>query len=159
MRKPLIALATAILLAPFAARGAAPADVLIVNLKSQQSVHFALAVSPVLSFKGDQLSIIPDESAGEVNYPLSEIHDICFRESSAIDLPKADVTFTINDNIVTVDGLKTGVKTSVIDTAGRIVMSATADAAGCAVIDLRPLPTGIYIICADTITYKYIKRP
>ena len=159
MRKPLIALASALALVPFAARGDAPADVLIVNLKSQQSVHFALAEAPTLSFQGDQLSIIPGQSAGEVNYALSEIKDFTFGQLSSANLPTADATFEIIDNVVTMRGVTAGITATVTDSAGRIVLSAKTDGSGSAVMDMRPLPGGVYIICADKITYKYIKRP
>lgn len=158
MRKPLIALASALALVPFAARGDAPADVLIVNLRSQKSVHFALEKSPTLSFQGDQLSIILGSNAVEINYALSEIKDLTFGLLSSADLPTADATFDINDNVLTLRGAAADIIATVSDSAGRIVLSTKTDGSGSAVMDMRPLPVGVYIICADKITYKYIKR-
>lgn len=158
MKKSIIAFAAAIGLMPFAARGSDIADMLTVNLRSQESVHFALASYPTLSFSGNVLSISSNSSDGIVDYDLSAIKDITFASSSSFQLPAADVLFEIIDNVVTVKGLPADTDASVTDSAGRRVLTVKSDASGCAVMDLRPLANGVYIISASKITYKYSKR-
>ncbi|MDE6627912.1 MAG: hypothetical protein K2K36_00935 [Muribaculaceae bacterium] len=159
MRKSFIAFSAALALLPFAARGNVPADLLIVNLKNQQNVHFALSELPELNFSGNTLTITTSASTGNVSYDLADIADISFASSSAVDLPSADATFEIIDNVVTVRGINADASATVTDSAGRTAISIKADASGCAVMDLRSLSAGVYIIRADRITYKYSKRP
>ena len=79
--------------------------------------------------------------------------------TDAVEELKADETqVNFKDGIIVINQLKAGATVAVYSVDGRLVRQLTARESGSYSLNLSELPTGVYIVKADRVTYKIAKR-
>ncbi len=138
-------------------------QVLVVLTKDKKQHEFIMTASkPQVMFEGSSLRVLMGKGA-EAEFALSDIIRFTYQKRSSTGIDD----LTIDDNPTTVDfsggelvisQIKAGGHIGVYGLDGKCVKQVTARHAGTYRISLSTLPKGVYIVKADTITYKIMKR-
>ena len=137
---------------------------LVVLTKDNKQHEFRLAGNrPQVKFEGTSLRVIIS-SKSEAEFAISDIIRFSYtnRDPSGID----DLTIDYNpteigfqeDGVLVISQLKEGSVVSIYSMDGKTIMKFMAKHTGSCRLNLSPLPKGVYIVKADTITYKIMKR-
>lgn len=137
---------------------------LVVLTKDNMQHEFQLAGSkPQVKFEGRSLKVIMS-SKTEAEIAISDIIRFTYvnRDPSGID----DLTIDDNpteigfqeDGVLVISQLKENAVVSIYAMDGKIVNQLKATHAGTYRLNLSSLPKGVYIVKADAITYKIMKR-
>ena len=79
--------------------------------------------------------------------------------TDAVEELKADETqVNFRDGMIVSDQLRANATVAVYSVDGRLVRQLTARESGSYSLNLSELPTGVYIVKADRVTYKIAKR-
>ena len=134
---------------------------LVVVTKSGEH-EFVLAKRPEVTFVGTKLRV--STSNGNVEYEIPDVIRFIYRNvdpTGVTDLTIDDDPTAINyqeDGVLVISQLKKGATVSVYTMDGKLVNHLKATHAGTYRLSLSALPKGVYIVKADTITYKIMKR-
>ena len=74
------------------------------------------------------------------------------------DAEAATEGLIVKDNEVAISHLPEGTLVSVYALDGKLMCSATVPASGVCSVSLHPFPTGVYVVKANDVTYKIMKR-
>lgn len=148
------------------AQGEVTVDVhyLIISLTDGSESKFALADNPVITFNGDTLLITC--ASDELSVDLNGIKDYRFsveQVSTRIDRPSVtpnggEVRPTIAFGEAKFSGLEAGTRVMVYTIEGKAITTVKASADGEALVDLRSLPKGIYILRTPTKSFKIYNK-
>ena len=133
--------------------------VLTVYLKDGSQHEFKLFDKPQATFRDGNLCI--QTKKDEVSFALADVSHYNFEKGYYDRIEDTDQTgeaLTFRDDEVTVRQLTEGTVVSVFSLDGKMVASATAPSSGTCSLSLRSLPTGVYVVKANDITYKILKK-
>ena len=133
--------------------------VLTVYTKDGAHHEFQLFDQPQVTFRDGNLCI--QTRKDEVSFALADVAYYNFEKGyfDSIEdatLPSEGLTF--KDGEIVASQLPEGSVVSIYSLDGKMVASATASSSGTASLSLRALPTGVYVVKANDITYKILKR-
>ena len=145
-------------------QGSADGEQVLVVLTKDNKLHeFIMAGStPQVKFEGSSLRVMM-ATGSEAEFALSDIIRFTYKKRSATGIDD----LTIDDEPTTIDfsagelvisQIKAGANIGVYGLDGKCVRQVHARHAGTYRISLSALPKGVYIVKADTITYKLMKR-
>ena len=134
---------------------------LVVLTKDGAKTEFLLGDNPKVLFKGKDLRIT--SAKADVTYALADILRFTYvntnptgiNELAEMDDP-TEVSY--QDGTLVLSQLKEGAVVGVYSLDGKLVQQLRAGHRGTFRLNLSMLPKGVYIVKADTITYKIMKR-
>ena len=156
LKLTLLLLASIVLAVPLRA---ADNPVTLVVLTRDNAQHmFVLADKPEVTFEGLNLVVTCVNSTTTFALP-DVIRFTYLNATDAVEELKADETqVNFRDGMIVIDQLKANAVVAVYSVDGRLVKRLTAREGGSYSLDLSELPTGVYIVKADRVTYKIAKR-
>ena len=149
---------TIILLLALLSSSTAKSQTLVVWQKDGSKVYYNLDHQPKTTFTTDDLVITTAQTT--ISYPLAKILRYTYESGSQgiDDLKKQGICITHKDDEVIVTGLPQGKTISVYGADGKQLLSKRSDGSTRQVLSLSQLPTGVYVIKAETVNYKIMKR-
>ncbi len=137
----------------------AQTDRLIVWHKDGQKTYYDLEEKPKTTFVGTDIVITT--STMTINYPLEQVLRYTYELQPSgienINMSKPVRVSQRGDNIV-FENLKKGTRILLFSTDGKQLASQNADGSKSITISLGNRPAGVYIVKANNITYKMMKR-
>ncbi len=136
---------------------------LVVLTKDNLRHEFQLAGSrPQVKFEGTSLKVIISDKT-EAQFAISDIIRFTYvnRDPTGIDDLVADddpTAFDYREGVLVVSQLKENAVVGIYALDGKLVKQLRATHAGTYRLSLSSLPKGVYIVKADAITYKIMKR-
>jgi hypothetical protein len=137
---------------------------LVVLTKDNKQHEFRLAGSkPQVMFEATSLKIIM-ASKIEAEFAFSDIIRFYYVnldpsgiDDLSIDQNPTEIGFQ-EDGVLVISQMKEGAVVNIYGMDGKVITQFTAKHAGSCRLNLSPLPKGVYIVKADNITYKIMKR-
>ena len=138
---------------------AADNPVTLVVLTRDNAQHmFVLADKPEVTFEGTDLVVTCVNSTTTFALP-DVIRFTYLNTTDAVEeISQNETQVNFRDGIIVVNGLKANAMVAVYSVDGRMVRQLKAHEDGNFSLDLNELPTGVYIVKADRVTYKIAKR-
>lgn len=138
---------------------AADNPVTLVVLTRDNAKHmFVLADKPNVTFEGEDLVVTCVNSTTTFALPDVIRFTYLYATDAVEELKADDTTVDFKDGMIVINQLKANATLAVYSVDGRLVRQFTARDSGSYSLDLGELPTGVYIIKADRVTYKIAKR-
>ncbi len=156
--KTLIKTTTTIFLLLFIGKGMTMAQRLVIWQKDGSKVSYNLDEQPKTTFTSEDLVIITTTST--ISYPLAKIQRYTYEgaQLSVRDVKAQGISISHDDNLIIVKGLASGKNVTVYSLDGVQLLSKLSGGTDQLTLSLSSLPLGAYIIKADEITYKFLKR-
>lgn len=147
-----------ILLLLIIGRGTTMAQRLVIWQKDGSKVSYNLDERPKTTFTTDDLVITTATTT--INYPLAKIQRYTYEGGSLSvrDIKADGISISHEGDIIIVKGLTTGKTVVVYSVDGKQLMAKRSDGSDSLTLSLAKLPAGVYMIKADEITYKFLKR-
>jgi hypothetical protein len=142
-------------------RAADKQNTLIVLTKDNVLHQFVLADKPKVTFEGTQLKVTCEKASASASFNLSDIIRFTYagKDASGIDEMTVNPTeISMEEGVLVISQMKANSTVNVYSMDGKLVRQLTAQRAGTYRLSLSSLPAGVYIVKADTITYKITKR-
>ena len=128
-------------------------------MKNGSETAFFLKDKPQVKFEGTNLKVT--SSAGDTTFALADVLQFTYdkRDTSGINETVTEPTGVIfKDDVLVVSQLKVNAVVSVYGLDGILVRQWKAPHAGTFRLSLSELPSGLYLVKVDNITYKIMKR-
>jgi len=135
---------------------------LVVKLQAGGESIFFLGESPKLSYFADSLAVVYHDQ--QLNFALEDLKDYHFeeREPTGIGQIKEQGVqqgqTNFSQGIAVFRNYPAGSKITVSTSEGRRVAAVVTDKEGCAQLDMREQPSGIYIINVGKRSFKWLKN-
>lgn len=131
-----------------------------VNFKDGNSLEFAFAERPVMTFNKDNMKIT-EAGMKSYTYIVNDVLDMKINRLtdgiSGVKGANTTPTFSINGGVLTGKGAKPGSKATVYDAAGVLAATATVDETGTFSVAIDHLPKGVYVVGAAGVQFKFLK--
>ena len=134
------------------------AQTLVIIQQDNSKVYYDLDEEPLTTFTPDDLVIMTQSTT--ISYPLNSIKQFVY-EKGAVGIEEVSrdgVCISQDGNSIVVTGLPSGKSVVLYSTDGYQIAKQVSDGSQRTVLSLSQLPVGVYIVKADTITYKTTKR-
>lgn len=137
-------------------------NVLVVQTRGGGETTFLLADKPEAKFEGNQLRVRSEKA--DVSFNISDVLRFLYTKRSLVgidDLEAQTDPTAIDyqqDGTLVISQLRAGAGVGVYGMDGKLVQQLKARHAGTYRLSLSSLPKGVYIVKADNITYKIMKR-
>ena len=135
---------------------------LVVKLQAEGESIFFLGEKPKLSYFADSLAVVYHDQ--QLNFALEDLKDYHFeeREPTGIGQIKEQGVqqgqTNFSQGLVIFRNYPGGCKITVFTSEGRRVATVVTDKEGCAQLDMREQPAGIYIINVGKRSFKWLKN-
>ena len=132
---------------------------LVVETKDHVKTTYMLSRKPEVTFVGNTLRIVSWDV--DVTYNLLDVLRFTYETKSVTgvtELREDPATIGYEDGQLVISGIKAGAPVGIYSLDGKLVKQLTAERSGSFRISLTSLPQGMYIVKADNITYKIMKR-
>ena len=94
-----------------------------------------------------------------ITYPLEEVKKYTYMSTNGITQPEGlAARFSQDGESITFTGLERDTEISVYSASGQIVRKVKADGQDKTTVSVSDLPTGVYVVKVNAITYKITKR-
>jgi len=134
-------------------------ETLIVKLKNGSEAAFFLKDKPQVKFEGTNLVVT--SAIGDAAFPLADVLRFTYakKDPAGINDIVTDPTgVTYQDDVLTISQLKANATVDIFSLDGKLLRQLKAHHAGTYRINLSELPSGLYLVRADNVTYKITKR-
>ena len=134
-------------------------NTLVVKLKNGAETTFFLKDKPNVTFEGTDLKVVSNKET--VTFALSDVLRFTYvkKDASGIDETVVDPTEVSYDgSVLVISQLKQGASVDIYSLDGKLVRQLKAHHSGTYRLSLSELPTGLYLVKADNITYKIMKQ-
>lgn len=132
---------------------------LIVQTKSGSETAFFLKDKPQVRFEGANLKV--SSSAGDVTFALNDVLRFTYAKTDPAGINETIDEKTgvkMQDDVLVISQLKAGTVVNVYSLDGKLVRQLNAHRSGTYRLSLTQLPQGLYLVKADHVTYKILKR-
>ena len=135
---------------------------LVVKLQAEGESIFFLGEKPKISYFADSLAVVYHDQ--QLNFALEDLKDYHFeeREPTGIGQIKEQGVqqgqTNFSQGLVIFRNYPGGCKITVFTSEGRRVATVVTDKEGCAQLDMREQPAGIYIINVGKRSFKWLKN-
>ena len=135
---------------------------LVVKLQAEGESIFFLGEKPKLSYFADSLAVVYHDQ--QLNFALEDLKDYHFeeREPTGIGQIKEQGVqqgqTNFSQGLVIFRNYPAGCRITVFTSEGRRVATIVTDKEGCAQLDMREQPSGIYIINVGKRSFKWLKN-
>ncbi len=133
-------------------------EAMVVETKGGERVEFYFDQKPVMTFLSEDVSIASDDKT--VQYPMSDVKRVFF-DKIATGLSKTEaesVRFFFDGDMLRAEGLKPQSVLAVYTVGGSLVAKTVTASDGTARQSTAALQKGMYIVKADKVTYKFLKK-
>ena len=134
-------------------------NTLVVKLKNGAETTFFLKDKPNVTFEGTDLKVVSNKET--VTFALSDVLRFTYvkKDPSGIDETVVDPTeVSYEDGVLIISQLKQGASVDIYSLDSKLVRQLKAYRSGTYRLNLSELPTGLYLVKADNITYKIMKQ-
>ena len=134
-------------------------NILIVKTKNGAETRFFLKDKPKVTFEGVDLKVVSDKET--VAFPLADVlrFEYAKKDASGIDENVVDPTgVSYQDGVLVISQLKQGASVDIYALDGKLLRQIKASRSGTYRLSLSELPTGLYLVKADNVTYKITKQ-
>lgn len=129
----------------------------VVWVSSGEQIKFALTENPKVSHDGTNLVVTT--TATSVNYNATNVAKFTIEELSGVENVEQNQTEIVNNgNAIYLSGFEMNTMVIISDMSGKIVYSGNTDENGTLSVDLSAYGTGIYVVSANSINCKIIKK-
>ena len=132
---------------------------LVVETKDHVKTAYMLADKTQVRFAGTNLRVVSTKA--DVTYQLSDILRFTYETRSTTGISELRTTqaeVDYMDGQLVISGIKAGGSVNVYSLEGKLVKQLTAQHSGTYRFSLASLSKGVYIVKADNVTYKIMKR-
>ena len=132
---------------------------LVVETKDHVKTADILADKTQVRFSGTNQRVVKTKS--DVTYQLSDILRFTYETRSTTGISELRTTqaeVDYKDGQLVISGIKAGGSVNVYSLEGKLVKQLTAQRSGTYRLSLASLSKGVYIVKADNVTYKIMKR-
>ena len=119
---------------------------LIVQLKNGSQTAFFLKDKPQVKFDGTNLKVT--STVGDTSFALSDVLRFTYAKKDPTGI----------GDVLVISQLKANGDVSVYALDGKLLRQLKASHAGTYRLNLSELPAGLYLVKADNVTYKIVKR-
>ena len=134
-------------------------NTLVVKMKNGAETAFFLKDKPNVTFEGTNLKVVSEKTT--TTFALADVLRFTYvkRDPSGIDEQIVDPTeISYEDGVLVISQIKAGASVGVYALDGKLVRQLKAQRSGTYRLSLSELPTGLYLVKADNITYKIMKQ-
>ncbi len=134
-------------------------ETLIIQLKNGTENEFFLKDKPKVTFEGTNLKVSAE--TGDISFALADVLRFTYamRSPTGISEQVEDPTgVTFEGDILVISQLKANAVASIYALDGKLIRQLKPQRTGTYRINLSKLPTGLYLVKADNVTYKITKR-
>ena len=144
---------------PQTVKAADEVETLIIQMKNGSENAFFLKDKPKVTFEGSNLKV--SAATGDVSYALSDVLRFTYAKKSPTGISEqvenpTDVIF--EGDVLVISQLKANAVASIYALDGKLIRQLKPQRAGTYRINLSELPSGLYLVKADNVTYKITKR-
>ncbi len=132
---------------------------LIVQLKNGSQTAFFLKDKPQVKFEGTNLKVT--STVGDTSFALSDVLRFTYakKDPTGISETVTDPTgVNFQGDVLVISQLKANGDVRVYALDGKLLRQLKASHAGTYRLNLSELPAGLYLVKADNVTYKIVKR-
>lgn len=160
MKKLLIAFVALMMMAPMALFS--QNDVMTVHLKTGQVVDFLFKYEPVVTFTETEV-VLTTSNGIRLTYGLDKLTKFTFGKKNITEVEEIEddvrnVTFSIDEYTININGAKAEQAVQVIAMDGKVQGTYKTDSEGSLSFSIADLPDGTYIINSEEITFKILKK-
>lgn len=133
-------------------------NTLIVKTKDGAQTTFVLQDKPRVTFEGTDLKVVSEKET--VAFALADVlrFEYVKKDALGIDEDVADPTgVSYQGGVLVISQLRQGASVAVYTLDGKLLRQLTASHSGTYRLNLSELPTGLYLVKADNVTYKITK--
>ena len=134
-------------------------NTLVVKMKNGAETAFFLKDKPNVTFEGTNLKVVSEKTT--TSFALADVLRFTYvkRDPSGIDQQVINPTeISYEDGVLVISQIKAGASVGVYALDGKLVRQLKAQRAGTYRLSLSELPTGLYLVKADNVTYKITKQ-
>ena len=121
-------------------------------------INIKLKEEPVTTYSNGNLVIRTTKTT--ITYPLEQVK--CYKYKKVTDgicpQPSMETTFSEDGETLFFKGLKPNTRIAVYSTSGQLVHMMNSGEQNMVTVTISSLPTGVYIVKANDVTYKISKR-
>lgn len=154
---PLLALL--FLTIPQTVKAADEVETLIIQMKNGSENAFFLKDKPKVTFEGSSLKV--SAATGDVSYALADVQRFTYAKKSTTGISEQvenPTGVTFEGDVLVISQLKANATANIYALDGKLIRQLKPQRAGTYRINLSELPSGLYLVKADNITYKITKR-
>ncbi len=126
--------------------------------KDGQVMSFNLKEEPKTTYSEGKLIITTTKT--KISYPLEQVHRFTYSDGTNGIMSTYSMKVTLSDNgeVLTFDGLRPQTSITLYNIAGQLLSITNSDSSPQVKVSVSDLPTGVYIIKVNGVSYKISKR-
>jgi len=148
-----------LLLIPQESKAVDEVETLIIQMKNGSENTFFLKDKPKVTFEGVNLKV--SATTGDVSFALADVLRFTYDKRSTTGINEQVTTPTgvaFEGDVLVISQLKANATASIYALDGKLIRQLKPHRTGTYRISLSGLPTGLYLVKADNVTYKITKR-
>ena len=134
-------------------------ETLIILMKNGSENAFFLKDKPKVTFEGTSLKV--SAATGDVSFALADVMRFTYAKKSTSGISEQAENPTgvsFEGDVLVISQLKANTTASIYALDGKLIRQLKPQRAGTYRISLSELPSGLYLVKADNVTYKITKR-
>ena len=134
-------------------------ETLIILMKNGSENAFFLKDKPKVTFEGTSLKV--SAATGDVSFALADVMRFTYAKKSTSGISEQVENSTgvsFEGDVLVISQLKANTTASIYALDGKLIRQLKPQRAGTYRISLSELPSGLYLVKADNVTYKITKR-
>ena len=134
-------------------------ETLIILMKNGSENAFFLKDKPKVTFEGTNLKV--SATTGDVSYALADVLRFTYAKKSPTGISERVENPTgvnFDGDVLVISQLKANTTASIYALDGKLIRQLKPQRTGTYRINLSELPSGLYLVKADNVTYKITKR-
>ncbi len=134
-------------------------ETLIILMKNGSENAFFLKDKPKVTFEGTSLKV--SAATGDVSFALADVMRFTYAKKSTSGISEQvenPTGVSFEGDVLVISQLKANTTASIYALDGKLIRQLKPQRAGTYRISLSELPSGLYLVKADNVTYKITKR-
>lgn len=134
-------------------------ETLIILMKNGSENAFFLKDNPKVTFEGTSLKV--SAATGDVSFALVDVMRFTYAKKSTSGISEQvenPTGVSFEGDVLVISQLKANTTASIYALDGKLIRQLKPQRAGTYRISLSELPSGLYLVKADNVTYKITKR-
>ena len=134
-------------------------ETLIILMKNGSENAFFLKDKPKVTFEGTSLKV--SAATGDVSFALADVMRFTYAKKSTSGISEQvenPTGVSFEGDVLVISQLKANTTASIYALDGKLIRQLKPQRAGTYRISLSELPSGLYLVKADNVTYKITKQ-
>ena len=134
-------------------------ETLIILMKNGSENAFFLKDKPKVTFEGTSLKV--SAATGDVSFALADVMRFTYAKKSTSGISEQvenPTGVSFEGDVLVISQLEANTTASIYALDGKLIRQLKPQRAGTYRISLSELPSGLYLVKADNVTYKITKR-